>query len=146
VSLLFLWSVPTPSTIPIGRSSLSATDSKDDAKEADSTMKDWTMAVALLLSATCAALVSSPAIAKTAKHHSDCQICDGVLTKDGDEYSLNADPSSKSLWCAAVLQGEPARHVLKVCAVRDRCHIEGSFAGHGIFYWTRITKVRKVGQ
>jgi hypothetical protein len=77
------------------------------------------------------------------------QSCSGVLAHDADGYMLVADPNSKSLWCdAAIGEGESsplARQVLKTCKIGGRCHIEGSFSGHGIFFWTQISAVTYLG-
>jgi hypothetical protein len=73
------------------------------------------------------------------------QACSGVLTHDDDGYMLVADPDSKSLWChASIGEDEKSalvKRVLKTCAIGSHCHIEGSFTGHGLFYWTRISSV-----
>jgi hypothetical protein len=73
------------------------------------------------------------------------QSCTCVLKHNDYGYLLQADPNSKSMWCDSYI-GETddsalAKRVLKTCSVGSRCHIEGSFVGHGVFYWTRITKV-----
>ena len=73
------------------------------------------------------------------------QACSGVLTHDDDGYMLIADPDSKSLWCAASVGEDEksalVKRVLKTCAIGSHCHIEGSFAGHKLFYWTQISSV-----
>ena len=90
-------------------------------------------ALALLLSAE--AGVSAP---------DERQSCSGILNHD-DGYALIADPDSKSLWCAASIGEDEksplVKRVLKTCAVGSHCHIEGSFTGHGLFFWTRISSV-----
>jgi hypothetical protein len=72
------------------------------------------------------------------------QSCSGVLNHD-DGYALIADPDSKSLWCAASIGEDEksplVKRVLKTCAIGSHCHIEGSFTGHGLFFWTRISSV-----
>jgi hypothetical protein len=73
------------------------------------------------------------------------QACSGVLTHDADGYMLIADPDSKSLWCAASIGEDEksalVKRVLKTCAIGSHCQIEGSFTGHGLFYWTQISSV-----
>jgi hypothetical protein len=92
------------------------------------------------------------------------QSCTGTLSKDEDgELSLKEQdaegiilkPESlikgvgqKSLWCWAKISDfyyhdDPylAPQVLRVCTLGQRCHIEGSFMGHGEFFWNKITKV-----
>jgi hypothetical protein len=73
------------------------------------------------------------------------QACSGVLTQDEGGYMLKPDPGSKSLWCDAYIGEDKgsslAQRVLKVCVIGSRCHIEGSFRGHGVFYWTQISSV-----
>jgi hypothetical protein len=73
------------------------------------------------------------------------QACSGVLNHDDDGYALIADPDSKSLWCAASIGEDEksplVKRVLKTCAIGTHCHIEGSFTGHGLFFWTRISSV-----
>jgi len=73
------------------------------------------------------------------------QSCSGVLNHDDDGYALIADPDSKSLWCAASIgeneKSPLVKRVLKTCAIGAHCHIEGSFTGHGLFFWTRISAV-----
>jgi hypothetical protein len=73
------------------------------------------------------------------------QTCSGVLTHDDDGYMLIADPDSKSLWCAASIgedeKSPQVKRVLKTCTIGSHCHIVGSFTGHGLFYWTRISSV-----
>jgi hypothetical protein len=70
------------------------------------------------------------------------QSCNGVLTLDGGFYELKPDPGSGT-WCDSYVADGLAKRVLKACAVGDRCHIEGSVAGHGAFYWIHISSVRK---
>ena len=73
------------------------------------------------------------------------QACSGILTHDSGGYLLKPDPGSKSLWCDAYIgedeKSSLARRVLKTCVIGSRCHIEGSFRGHGVIYWTQITSV-----
>ena len=76
------------------------------------------------------------------------QSCSGVLAQDADGYALVADPDSKSLWCAAAIGDDKnsplAKRVLKTCKVGGRCHIEGAFSGHGLFFWTQISTVKSL--
>jgi hypothetical protein len=73
------------------------------------------------------------------------QSCSGVLNHDDDGYALIVDPNPKSLWCAASIGEDEksplVKRVLKTCALGSHCHIEGSFTGHGLFFWTRISSV-----
>src|SRR5262249_53601800 len=83
------------------------------------------------------------------------QSCDGVLARDAyGGYSLDSNTASgrmkdgsQSLWCDADLDNESGNRaldrVLKVCTLGDRCHIEGTFRGHGTFVWVRVTKVMR---
>jgi hypothetical protein len=74
------------------------------------------------------------------------QACSGVLTHDVGGYMLKPDAGSKSLWCDAIIGFEErssfAQRVLKTCMIGSRCHIEGSFKGHGVFYWTQISSIK----
>jgi hypothetical protein len=73
------------------------------------------------------------------------QSCSGILAHDDDGYLLQPDAGTKSPWCPAYIGDDDksalAKRVLKTCALGGHCHIEGSFAGHGIFYWTKISSV-----
>jgi hypothetical protein len=73
------------------------------------------------------------------------QACSGILAHDDDGYRLQPDAGTKSPWCPAYIGDDDksplAKRVLKTCAVGSHCHIEGSFSGHGIFYWTKISTV-----
>jgi hypothetical protein len=73
------------------------------------------------------------------------QACSGVLNHDEGGYLLSPDADAKSPWCPAYIGDDDksalAKRVLKTCAVGSHCHIEGSFSGHGIFYWTQISSV-----
>jgi hypothetical protein len=73
------------------------------------------------------------------------QSCSGVLAHDEDGYLLQPDAGTKSPWCPAYIGDDDksplAKRVLKTCALGSHCHIEGSFVGHGIFYWTQISSV-----
>jgi hypothetical protein len=73
------------------------------------------------------------------------QACSGILAHDDDGYLLQPDEGTKSPWCPAYIGDDDksplAKRVLKTCALGSHCHIEGSFVGHGIFYWTRISSV-----
>jgi hypothetical protein len=78
------------------------------------------------------------------------QACSGVLTQDDSGYLLKPDPGSKSLWCDAYIGDDKnsslAQRVLKTCMIGRRCRIEGSFRGHGVFYWTNISSVSLLSQ
>jgi hypothetical protein len=73
------------------------------------------------------------------------QACSGILAHDDEGYLLQPDAGTKSPWCPAYIGDDDksalAKRVLKTCAVGSHCHIEGSFSGHGIFYWTKISSV-----
>jgi hypothetical protein len=73
------------------------------------------------------------------------QTCSGILAHDDDGYLLQPDAGTKSPWCPAYIGDDEksalAKRVLKTCAVGSHCHIEGSFSGHGIFYWMKISSV-----
>jgi hypothetical protein len=100
--------------------------------------------VALML---CTALT----VPADAKPKSQFQSCTGVLVLEDDgEYGLKPDDGSTP-WCGAnVNSGEYiggenlVPRVLKVCPVGSRCHIEGTFEGHGVFYWNKITAIKKL--
>jgi hypothetical protein len=81
-------------------------------------------------------------IACTANAADQHQVCNGVLIKDEEGYLLKPDAGS-SLWCDAYIDGDfgdaSVSRVLEVCAVGRRCHIEGSFTGHGVFYWRHVS-------
>jgi hypothetical protein len=76
------------------------------------------------------------------------QACDGTLALDESGYLLRPDSDSKSLWCDSYIGSEKnsalAQRVLKACVLGSRCHIEGSFQGHGLFYWTQISSVYRL--
>jgi hypothetical protein len=91
-------------------------------------------------------LIASTAVATSSPEQR--QTCQGVLALDETGYLLRPDPGSKSLWCDAYIGFEKdaalARRVLQACTLGSRCHIEGSFQGHGVFYWTRISSVYQI--
>jgi hypothetical protein len=70
------------------------------------------------------------------------QSCSGVLTLEAGFYELKPDAGAGT-WCDSYVSDGLVQKVLKACTVGDRCHIEGSVVGHGAFYWTRISSVRK---
>jgi hypothetical protein len=70
------------------------------------------------------------------------QACSGILTFEDGYYELKPDAGS-GLWCDAYVAERLVGRVLKACAVRSRCHIEGSVRGHGVFYWFHISLVTK---
>jgi hypothetical protein len=86
------------------------------------------------------------------------QTCQGVLTKDKDEDGglLFLEPDSisakRSLWCSSYIANdstlEPRKKLLDLvltkCQLGDYCYIKGSYRGHGTFYWTNITSVKKL--
>jgi hypothetical protein len=78
------------------------------------------------------------------------QVCSGVLTKDEDGGHLLKPDAGSSLWCDAYIGDDfhtgdaSVSRVLKVCAVGGRCHIEGSFVGHGVFFWKHISSVSRI--
>jgi hypothetical protein len=96
---------------------------------------------ALVLAASAQVAFSAPA---------QRQSCSGIVMHDEDGYSLNADPNSKSLWCHASIgesENSPlAKRVLKICALGSHCHIEGTFEGHGVFYWITVSSVSLLKQ
>jgi hypothetical protein len=73
------------------------------------------------------------------------QACSGILAHDDDGYLLQPDAGMKSPWCPAYIGDDDksalAKRVLKTCALGSHCHIEGTFSGHGIFYWAKISSV-----
>jgi hypothetical protein len=77
--------------------------------------------------------------------------CSGVLIVQDGELQLHPDPGSKT-WCDASFNGEQyqvaksdmAKRVKAVCAEGDRCQAKGTIEGHGVFYWTKITSVKKL--
>lgn len=99
----------------------------------------------LMLTATTILALTSAAQAAPSKSQS----CSGVLVQQDGEYQLKPDTGS-GLWCDAIIStGEYigganlVRQVLKVCTVNSRCRIEGSYEGHGVFYWNKISKVSR---
>ena len=77
--------------------------------------------------------------------------CNGVLTVKEGELQLKPDPGS-ALWCDASFEGERykvakpgiADQVRAACSEGDRCHVAGEVLGHGVFYWVKITSVKKL--
>lgn len=73
------------------------------------------------------------------------QACTGVLVREDQSLLLKPDTKNESLWCDAYIGEDansvPASKVLAACTVGQKCRIEGHFNGHGVFYWTRITRV-----
>lgn len=71
------------------------------------------------------------------------QSCEGTLALDADGMLLLTDiRKNPSAWCDAYI-GEDrnsaiAGQVTANCPVGSRCVIDGLFAGHGVFYWTKI--------
>jgi hypothetical protein len=91
------------------------------------------------------ALLLMAGTATAASKSNQRQACTGVLARDEAGYLLRVDPGSKSPWCDAYIGSEKnstlARRVLTACPLGSRCHIAGSFQGHGVFYWTQISSV-----
>ena len=77
------------------------------------------------------------------------QACSGRLLQEEDGLLLEPDPDQTSSWCSAyvgeTVSSPEAVTVLKSCKVGQRCRIKGAFAGHGIFYWTRIDAAEHLG-
>jgi hypothetical protein len=101
-----------------------------------------------LIAAVLVSAATSPSLARKGDPTIGRQSCIGILTRDEGGLLLKPGASPKSLWCDAYINdnevpGIPslARQVLRGCSVGERCHIEGSFEGHGGFYWNQITKV-----
>jgi hypothetical protein len=73
------------------------------------------------------------------------QSCSGILARDENSYHLEPDEGTKSPWCPASIGDDPSsplvKRVLKTCPLGSHCHIEGSFTGHGLFWWTQISSV-----
>ena len=73
------------------------------------------------------------------------QRCDGILTKDGDEYYLASATGGD--YCELRLVGSDGdsmahqKEVLSVCIAGQPCHIEGEI-GMGPPHWKKITKVQ----
>lgn len=76
------------------------------------------------------------------------QTCSGTLVKDEDGLLLEPDGKASSAWCSAYIgedgNSPEALRVLKTCKIGGRCLIAGSYAGHGIFYWSRIDRIEAV--
>jgi hypothetical protein len=78
------------------------------------------------------------------------QSCDGVLTKEDDEYHLSSSKSGDyNDYCEVSLDGldeqdatAHQKEVLKVCTVGQHCHIEGEI-GMAPPHWKKITKVSR---
>ena len=80
----------------------------------------------------------------------DRQSCEGTIALDSDGMLLLADiKKNPSLWCDAYIGDDKnsaiAHQVLAKCPVGSRCIIDGLFAGHGVFYWTKVTSVKRKG-
>jgi hypothetical protein len=77
--------------------------------------------------------------------------CDGKLTVKDDELQLEPD-SGSALFCDASFEGEKyqvtkpgkTRQVRAVCSEGNRCRVTGEVQGHGVFYWAKITSVKKL--
>jgi hypothetical protein len=77
--------------------------------------------------------------------------CTGVLAVTDNELQLNPEPGSK-VWCSASFDGQQcgvtktdiAKQVKATCAEGDRCQVKGTVEGHGVFYWTKLTLVKKL--
>jgi hypothetical protein len=75
------------------------------------------------------------------------QVCDGVLTKDEDDYRLET-PDSKdksSMWCEGALEDNTLQQVLKVCEAGKHCHVEG-IVKTGPLHWESITNVKSASE
>lgn len=72
------------------------------------------------------------------------QSCEGTIgvDKDGGQLQLTDIKKNPSPWCDAYIgmdkNDEIAKRVLAQCPLGSRCVIEGTFAGRGVFYWTKI--------
>jgi hypothetical protein len=71
------------------------------------------------------------------------QACTGILTQEsGEFYALKPD-LGQGFWCDADIDLKLAQRVLRTCPVGSRCHIVGSFEGHGTFIWTTLDSVSR---
>jgi hypothetical protein len=77
--------------------------------------------------------------------------CTGVLARNNGELQLMPDPGS-ALWCDASFEGEKwqvtkakiVKQITAACSEGERCRVVGEVQGHGVFYWVKITAVRKI--
>jgi hypothetical protein len=103
--------------------------------------------IASLTGVAVAALLTTAAHATAAKRDMH-QVCKGFLYfDDGIEkkgFQFIPDDNQKSLWCDADLSGAQLQQIIKVCKVYGRCRIEGTFAGHGSFGWTKILNIQRL--
>lgn len=73
------------------------------------------------------------------------QTCDGILTKEGDDYYLASATGGD--YCELRLVGSDGdstayrKEILSVCIAGQRCHIEGEI-GMGPPHWKKITRVQ----
>jgi hypothetical protein len=79
--------------------------------------------------------------------------CTGVLTQEGDKYSLSGNykgyGSINNVWCDAAFSRdiEPKAYqalMKSACRVGDKCQIAGVVNGHGVFYWVQVNSVRRL--
>ncbi|MGO9358436.1 MAG: hypothetical protein ACLP1D_12300 [Xanthobacteraceae bacterium] len=66
--------------------------------------------------------------------------CAGSVIHGNEGYQLEADAGSAP-WCDSAIPPKLLPRVLRTCAVGNRCHIEGSVRGHGLFEWYRIRSI-----
>ncbi|QDM28416.1 hypothetical protein FNL56_21585 [Tardiphaga sp. vice304] len=76
------------------------------------------------------------------------QSCVGTVGLGEDGLQLLDIPKSSSSWCDASFDFDKssslAKQVLATCPIKSRCNVEGLYAGHGMFYWTKIISIRKM--
>jgi hypothetical protein len=76
------------------------------------------------------------------------QSCEGIVGVDSDGMLLLKETRDNvSPWCDAYIgEGKDsslAIEVLAQCPLGTRCAIDGMFAGHGVFYWTKILSAKR---
>ncbi|MBR0777223.1 hypothetical protein JQ543_28015 [Bradyrhizobium diazoefficiens] len=76
------------------------------------------------------------------------QSCEGVIALDADGQMLLTEiKKGASAWCDAYIGNDPksaiAEQVLAQCRMGSRCLIDGLYAGHGVFYWTKIISAKR---
>jgi hypothetical protein len=70
------------------------------------------------------------------------QTCTGFIQGLEKGFELIPDENQKCI--DAELNAKHQRQILRVCKISGRCRIEGWFEGHGVFFWTKITNVKRL--
>jgi hypothetical protein len=94
------------------------------------------------------AVVGAFALTPSVAAGSMSQSCTGVMVKGEDGTHLALDASGAQFpgvsWCDSPFVGALEARALASCPLGSTCRVKGFFEGHGVFYWTKITSIKRV--